>query len=374
MRTLLLAPALFASEGGIERMMRLYLKGLCELGPAGSVTVAALNDGSIADPRFSTYATAALRHRIAGRRRRWRFALQVLTQARSVDRIVCGHLHLWPLVRLAQRLNPQLHAALVAHGMEAWRPWSRQEQQAMASGRVWAVSRYTRERILDRCPALPPDRVTLLPNALDPTLARVSAAPVQPGRLVTLARLSRSDRYKGIDHLIRALPLVRATVPEAHLRVIGDGDDRADLEALAQETIAGGVSFAGFVPDSDLPRELAQAQLFALPSRDEGFGLAYLEALAAGKPCVAARSGGTPDVITPEVGQLVPYGDIPALAAALTATLRRPWDVARLRAQAEAFSYSTFRDRLGRALAALPGRNPRTETISPEAGAEVIRP
>jgi glycosyltransferase involved in cell wall biosynthesis len=110
--------------------------------------------------------------------------------------------------------------------------------------------------------------------------------------------------------------------------------------------VAGAVEFAGRVDDAALQHHLAGCQLFALPSRGEGFGLVYLEALANGKPCIAANAGGAPEVVDDASGFLVPYGDVPALAAACTAALRRDWNPAVLRARAAAFSYEVFRHRL----------------------------
>lgn len=350
MSTLLLAPALFASDGGIERMMRLYLKALGELaGPADTVVAAALNDTSPDHPGFTRYGSPALCRRIMGNRARVRFGLRVLLAARRCDRMVCGHLHLWPLVALARKVRPGLRGILVAHGIEVWNPWpARTSGSVAAFGEVLAVSAFTRDRVRERCPGLPPERLAVVPNALDPEVTRDRSIAPTPGRIVTLSRLNQSDNYKGIDHLIAALPAVTRAVPDAHLWVIGTGDDRPRLEALARQQAPGRVQFAGFVPDAELGGWLGTAQVFALPSRDEGFGLVYLEALAHGRPCIAARAGGAPEVVDPGSGRLVPYGDVAALADACIDALRTPWDPARLRDRAGRFSYPVFRDNLAR--------------------------
>jgi glycosyltransferase involved in cell wall biosynthesis len=69
--------------------------------------------------------------------------------------------------------------------------------------------------------------------------------------------------------------------------------------------------------------------------------------MAQGKPCVAARSGGAPEVLSPETGVLAEYANIPAVAQACAHALRREWDSKAIKARADAFSYSRFRDRLG---------------------------
>ena len=128
------------------------------------------------------------------------------------------------------------------------------------------------------------------PNALDPQFeAGVTPTPaLEPGVILAVSRLVTADSYKGVDHLIAAIPAIRAAVSGARLRVIGDGNDRPRLEALAAEQPPGGVEFMGRVSDRALREHLASCQLFALPSRSEGFGLVYLEAMANGKPCIAA--------------------------------------------------------------------------------------
>lgn len=352
MRTLLLAPGLFSADGGIERMMRLYLKAVCDAStPNDAVALASLHDRAFSS-RLEDYAGPALQQRIAGRGAKVRFSWRAWREARRSDRVVCGHLHLWPMVAWAQRFNPRLRTYLVAHGIEVWRPWTATEQRTLARATgIWAVSAFTRERVLEQAPQLAPERVHVLPNALDPTLPLAPAQTRVPGRIVTVARLSRADAYKGIDHLIEALPLIRRSVPTAHVRVVGWGDDLARLRQLAAEHAPAHVDFVGPLGDRDLCREFSFAQAFALPSRDEGFGLVYLEALAHGSPCVAAASGGAPEVVQPDCGRLAPFGDRTALAAAAIAVLQAGWDPPALRATADRFSYQAFRDRLETLLA-----------------------
>jgi glycosyltransferase involved in cell wall biosynthesis len=91
---------------------------------------------------------------------------------------------------------------------------------------------------------------------------------------------------------------------------------------------------------------LRTCRLFALPSKKEGFGLVFLEAMAHGRPCLGARAGGIPEVITPDTGVLADYGDVPAIAAACIAALQRDWHEPTILARAQAFSYSPFKARL----------------------------
>jgi glycosyltransferase involved in cell wall biosynthesis len=164
--------------------------------------------------------------------------------------------------------------------------------------------------------------------------------------ILAVSRLSIADSYKGIDHLIAAMPAVLAQIPQARLRIVGRGDGLSGLQARVRDlNVGNAVEFAGYVGDSELPDEFARCRLFALPSQKEGFGLVYLEAMAHGRPCLGARAGGAPEVITGDTGVLVEYGDVAAIAAAIVAALRRDWPIEPLLERAKMFSYLRFKER-----------------------------
>ncbi len=358
MKTLLLSPELFLADGGIARILRLYLKALCEsAGPTDEIASVVLNDRPEPDNRLPTYSTVALRSHMGCGRSKLRFIRETLRQASGCSRLVCGHLHQLPIAWLAQRLNPGLRYYLVAHGIEVWRPYSSLEVRALLGAhRILCVSDYTRRQLLRFCPGLGPERLCVVPNTLDPVLARplpsaISATPFGAPRILTVARLTTADTYKGVDTLIEALPMVRREYPSARLRIVGAGDDQPRLQALChQQRVADAVDFTGRIDDAALQAEYAACDLFALPSRKEGFGLVYLEAMIHGKPCLGARAGGVPEVINEDVGVLAEYGNIPEIAAGLMDLVRYPCDPGAIRRHAESFSFPSFRQRLNAVL------------------------
>jgi glycosyltransferase involved in cell wall biosynthesis len=339
--------------------MRLYLKALCEsAGPTDEIDSVVLNDGPETDPRLPRYSTVALRSHSGCNRSKLRFIRETLRLAADCSRVVCGHLHQLPIVWLAQRLNPRLRYYLVAHGIEVWRPYSALEVKALQGAhRILCVSEYTRRHLLRFCPSLDPARLLVVPNTLDPVLAQsetsaVSATPFGVPRILTVARLTTSDTYKGVDTLIEALPLVRREYPSARLRIVGGGDDQPRLQALThQHGVAAAVDFTGRIDDAALQSEYAACDIFALPSRKEGFGLVYLEAMIHGKPCLGARAGGAPEVINDDVGVLAEYGNIPEIAAALMDLVRYPRASATIRRHADSFAFAVFQRRLASVLA-----------------------
>ena len=148
--------------------------------------------------------------------------------------------------------------------------------------------------------------------------------------IVVVARLT--ERYKGHDMLLRALPLVRDRVPDANLQVVGVGPLQPELARLAAEHgVASATTFHGSITDERRDEILREASVFAMPSRlepggaGEGFGIVFVEAGAQGLPVVAGRVGGALDaVVDGETGLLVDPESPEAIANALVELLRDP--------------------------------------------------
>jgi phosphatidylinositol alpha-1,6-mannosyltransferase len=347
---------MFASDGGIARILRLYLMALCELSNKGdAVRFLSLNDRFVDSSDLRRYSDDSLVEWEACSGRKLRFICSALRMGKASDRIICGHVAQLPVAWLVSKLKPGLEYFLVAHGIEVWRPFTFIERRALMGARcVFCVSDFTRRRLLERC-ALAPEKVAVLHNALDPHLDPVSAAAAMNGPpvILSVSRLSVADSYKGIGHLIEAMPAVRHAVPDARLRIVGRGDGLPGLQASARRLrLEGAVEFTGYRSDGELRGDFEGCRLFALPSEKEGFCLVYLEAMAHGRPSLGARSGGVPEVITEETGVLVEYGDVPGIAAAIVAALRREWCVESLLERARSFSFPIFKERLASLLRA----------------------
>ncbi|HEY4302463.1 MAG TPA: glycosyltransferase family 4 protein [Candidatus Didemnitutus sp.] len=359
MNSLLVSPEVFRTDGGIARILRLYLQALCaNAGEHDEVAGIVLNDDNPAPPGLAAYSGPALRRWTACRRRRLQFVAHVVLQSRRADRVVCGHLHLLPIVRMAQRFQRRLTYSLVAHGIEVWRPYSAAEKRALlGAAQILCVSDFTRRQMLRFLPALDPRRLLVVPNALDPHLHSGSAPAVFPipsdgPRLLTVSRLSAADSYKGIDTLIEALPRIRRRYPATKLRIVGTGDDLPRLQDLALRfDVNDAVEFSGRLDDEALQAAYAACDLFALPSRREGFGLVFLEAMSHGKACVGARAGGIPEVINERVGALAGYANISEITAAVIDLVRHPRPPEAIRRHADSFGFNILQQQLRAVLA-----------------------
>lgn len=356
-RTLLLAPEIFVSEGGIARILQIYLKALCDLGgTTPSVRLLALNDTVLDSTDLRRSANDNLDDWCVCSRSKPRFVRAALRMSRECDRLICGHVAQLPVAWAAKKLHRKLRYYLVAHGIEVWRPFTLPERLALRGAeKIFCVSDFTRRELLRHC-RLPEGRAIVLPNALDPWFQIAPGAPLAtcPPVILAVTRLTYADRYKGIEHLIAALPTIRAAIPAATLRIVGRGDDLPRLQSLRNQLgLTKAVEFLGFVNDKRLDAELRACRLFALPSEKEGFGLVFLEAMAHGRPCLGARAGGIPEVIDAESGVLANAGDVPGIAAAVIDALRRNWDETKIMERARHFSFVPFKEKLA-ALLDLP--------------------
>ncbi len=194
------------------------------------------------------------------------------------------------------------------------------EQRALQAARAVVVTSEHTGAILSAQFAVPPARLTVALPGTD----RVPFAPCDghPLRLLTLASLTRRKAH---DLLLDALaPL--ADLPW-QARFVGSDDLdphwSAQLRQQAERLhLQQRVEFVG--PVQQPQPEYQQADLFVLPSRYEGYGMVFAEALAAGLPVIAARAGAVPDVVPESAGLLVPPDDTEALTTALRTVLTRP--------------------------------------------------
>lgn len=238
-----------------------------------------------------------------------------------------------------------------------------------------AVSRYTAGLAVDLGAA--ERRVRRVPNGVDPPEASPTPRVKSPRpTVVTVSRLT--DRFKGHDVLMRAMPLIRARVPDVQWTIVGGGPLRAPLERLAAAVgVADAVHFAGELPDAERDALLARSHVFCMPARlpatgggGEGFGIAFLEASAQGLPVVAGNVAGALDAVAHEAtGLLVEPTDHLAVSEAVSALLldgerASMMGVAGRRRAASSFSWPSVVAQVESVLLELTARQPLASTQS----------
>ena len=313
---LVLTPKAHGADG-ISAVTRLTARSLERAGITARVlTLAVETRRDLADGEMTTPLESA-------DGRRMRFVLKGLkAAANEPDVVIATHLRMLPAaVPLMARGVPVVTFLL---GIECWRPLTLRDRRLVATSRLLLpISRWTRERFLEANPSFADTPMSLCPPGINADGGGV--AGTVHGRVVVVGRLWSEERYKGHDLLIDVWPAVRQACPAASLVMVGDGDDRRRLEKRVRDAgLAAAIQFTGIVSQAELRTHLATAQVFVLPSAGEGFGIVFLEAMRAARPCIAAR-GAAEEVVTDGVtGRIVPVGDRHALAAALIELLSDP--------------------------------------------------
>jgi phosphatidylinositol alpha-1,6-mannosyltransferase len=318
----------FGGRGGIAQYNRDFLSVLAGAGPEG-VAVRSITVLPRHAPDQATLPTGI--QQMPPRASRVAYALTALAVAftRQVDVVFCGHLYMASVAALVARLKGS-KLVIQTHGIEAWPRPSRVQRAALeAADLVLCVSRHTRAAVLSWA-AIAPERVLVVPNTVQEVFTpgeslELRAALGLDGKrvLLTVGRMDSRERYKGYDRVIAAIPELIAEGHDVHYVVIGDGDDRARLEMLAREAeVTERVHFLGAVGPQGIVEAYRMADLFVMPSTGEGFGIAFLEAMASGTSALGLTVAGARDALAD--GELGIAVTEPELLSTLTWALERP--------------------------------------------------
>lgn len=353
--------------GGIQTFSRFMQRALRDLFPQARICVFSKNDISVParDDDVSDAFTAF---------GWWKIPLRTVAFSAGIigralqdrpDLIISTHVNFSPAARSLQKFGsfPYL---VVGHGVDIWEAPNASVRRALREApALVAVSEFTKEKMATAVGA-PVGAIQVLPNTFDPEvfvpgpkprflLKRYGLYSEQPV-ILTIARLASADRYKGYDEILRALPSVRQRFPDLRYVLGGKGPDEDRIEELINELgVAENVILAGYVPDHELREHYNLCDVFAMPSKGEGFGIVFIEAIACGKPVVAGNKDGSVDaVLNGKIGALVDPEDVGELSATLIQILegRHPnsvlRDPAELRRKViEAYGYQKFKQRLG---------------------------
>jgi phosphatidylinositol alpha-1,6-mannosyltransferase len=358
-RFLALVTDAFGGTGGIAKYGRDLISAIAAYRSTTRIDVV---------PRVIARAVDALPERVVHHQRAadstFRFvstSLRLALRLRSTDWILCGHVNLLPVALAASRVA-RAPVILATYGLDAWYPKTRRTpRQLRRLKAVLSISELTLERMREWAD-LSGIATFIIPNAVDlssftpgprnPALARTLG--VENRRVVfTLGRMDASERAKGFDQIIEAMPSLATRFPDIAYVAGGDGSDRARLESRARELGVGDrVIFPGYVPESEKLDYFRLANVFAMPSRLEGFGYVFLEALASGVPVVASNADGGREAIREgEWGLLVNPDKVHEIACAIDSALVNPRIPAR--AELEYFSVDRFNRRCHAMLDAL---------------------
>lgn len=262
------------------------------------------------------------------------FVLRVVWQflKERPDIIFCGHLNFSP-VCLILKLMFGTPYALSLYGIEIIETHGSLKRKAVRGAeRIITISDYARGLILRQYPDLK-EQIFMLPSAVDGSIFVIKKKSQTlidkfgiAGRpiIISLARLSTPE-HKGQDRVLASLPYVLAKIPNAVYLVVGGGiDERVNAVLRKHPELANSVVFAGPASDDERVDFYNLGDVYALPTKYEGFGIVFIESLACGVPVVASDAYGCREgLLDGELGRLVPPDDLQAIADAIVLILER---------------------------------------------------
>jgi phosphatidyl-myo-inositol dimannoside synthase len=353
LRVLVLTTDAFGGKGGIAQYNRDMLDALCAYPECEEVIAVPriMPDAPGQLPEKLTYVTSGLNGKVPY----IRSVLKILARRPCFDLLISGHVNLVPV---AYASSAWLGAPLVLflYGVDAWEPPPARTAAILAKrvSAVVSISDLTLQRFRGWA-RVDASRAFVLPNAIRPD--RFSPGP-KPwvlmeryglnGKrvLMTLGRLESAERKKGFDEVLELLPELALEMPEIAYLIVGDGSDRQRLQQKATHLGVGDrVVFTGYVAEEEKADHYRLADAFVMPSRGEGFGFVFLEAMACGIPVIGSKFDGSREALRHgELGILVEPGNREECAAAIRSALRRPRGV--VPAGLEYFSFENFRRRM----------------------------
>ncbi len=278
------------------------------------------------------------------------------------DVIFCAHINFSPLVYFLKKISGRKYVVFT-HGTDAWNIKNNYQKLALREAKaVISVSRYTAGKIGKQIPRIK-NKIFLLPNAVDGTVFfpknKSDGLVLKHGLLgkkviLTISRLSLREGYKGYDKIIQALPAIIKEVPDVVYILAGSGDDIGRVRSMVKRLdLEDNVILPGFIPDEDMVDYYNLCDVFVMPSKGEGFGIVFLEALACGKPVIAGNRDGSRDALLDgELGILIDPDSVEEIKKAIVNVLKReiPDDLLNetlLRKRVlNAYGFDKFREKL----------------------------
>ena len=225
-------------------------------------------------------------------------ALRVLRGRWSPKTVLCWHAD---LVRLLPLIHGAQRRVLFLHGIEAWQNPGWLKRRLISNiDHLLVNSEYTLARAREAMPQLQDMQSEVVPLGIGTPIEGPVGGPDAIPAAIMIGRLEHGERYKGHDAVIAAWPRVLDQVANAQLWIVGDGGLRAELEAQVHTLgLNQRVTFFGRTDEQQKNELVQRARCLLLPSRAEGFGLVYLEAMRAGRPCLVSTHDAGREVVNP---------------------------------------------------------------------------
>jgi len=265
------------------------------------------------------------------------FVVATVKKGIKANVVILTHINLAVVGLIIKKINPNCRVWLIAHGIEVWRPLSFFQKAFLnLCDNIICVSSFTKQKMLSMH-SLNADKCSVLNNAIDPFM-HLPEKFVKPGHqlnkynlttdnpiIYTLTRLANSEQYKGHDQVIKVLSKIKSKFPGVKYILSGQYDYAEEIrikELIASVGAQDDIILTGFIAEEELTDYFLLADVFVLPSKKEGFGIVFIEALACGLPVICGNADGSVDAIrNGELGQAIDTDNLDELEQAINNVL-----------------------------------------------------
>ena len=335
MKLLYLGLKIFSATGGIEQVNRNWLYALSHLADKGKLRFKAI---SLYDQTSDDRYVQPLNFN-GFNKNPFLFGLSTIWNSFSSNVIVISHLNLSLFALIAKLFNPRLKIIVQLHGIEAWANLSGvQERLLNQANKILAVSEFTRNIVLNKYPKLK-DKIIVFNNSLN-GIAKYEFNELERNKfraklnledhqklIITIGRLLNTEAYKGYDKTIEAIAKLKNINVVFHIIGKSEEIEKNRIQNLINKnSLQTQVKLIGFVNDDELTSYYQAADLFVMPSKGEGFGLVFIDAMANGLRVIGGNADGSVDAISsfPE-SYLVNPDDVDEIAKSISLALNTNW-------------------------------------------------
>lgn len=267
--------------------------------------------------------------------------LTSIKKASHFDVVILNHINFSLIGIVIKLFNPKCRIWLIAHGIEVWRPLSFIKKKFLTRycDKIICVSNFTRKQMIVRHQS-DPDKCVVLNNAVDPFI-KLPDTFDKPEYLLnrysigtsnqvifTLTRLASSEQYKGHEQVIKAVGNLKRTFPNIKYVLSGQYDSVEEIRIkslIDKYDVNEEVILTGFLDERELTDHFLLSDLFVLPSKKEGFGIVFIEALACGLPVICGNADGSIDAIKEgKLGTAIDVDDLTELQNTIIEYLNTP--------------------------------------------------
>jgi glycosyltransferase involved in cell wall biosynthesis len=329
---LFLTLKVFSTTGGIEKVCRVMGKALYEQGLQSNLPVRIF---SMHDKKDSAEANEYFPAEIfcGYNAAKSKFVTEAILTGIKSHVVILSHINLLVAGWMIKKLSPDTKVILLAHGIEIWHPLNKQKLMMLHScDEIISVSMFTMQKVMD-LHGIPQNKCAVLNNCIDPFLDakpdKVRDAVLMQRYnftqndiiIFTLTRLSERDRYKGYENVINAIATLKNKHKSLKYLLAGsyDASEKIYIDAMIKRAgLQENIILTGFIPDEELPAHFSLADIYIMPSKKEGFGIVFIEAMFYGVPVIAGDEDGSVDaLLNGKLGMLIPTENAKATESAL---------------------------------------------------------